>query len=210
MCSGNKLEIVGVIELLRDVLSKTVASTSRGDTPTTSVIRVGPQKIADGTFVGYFHDTIKLLDLVQSVDGRRQTTVQAEDVLLDDGGQGQVVEQAGELLPNFGVTILTEALIVESIDLGDLLGLVVSTKDSDTVGITNLHANQQTNGLNRVVATVNVVSHEEIVGVWKLTANLEQFPKIVELAVDITTNGHRSLDGLNILLLDENCLGCCA
>ena len=141
MCSGNKLEIVGVIELLRDVLSKTVASTSRGNTPTTSVIRVRPQKITDGTFVGYFHDTIKLLDLVQSVNGRRQTTVQAEDVLLDDGGQGQVVEQAGELLPNFGITILTEALIVESIDLGNLLGLVVSTKDGDTVGITNLHAN---------------------------------------------------------------------
>ena len=60
-------------------------------------------------------DSIKLSDLVEGVDTWRQTSVKAEDLVLNHSSQGQVVEEFGELLPNLGVAILSEALIVESI-----------------------------------------------------------------------------------------------
>ena len=40
-------EIVGVVELLRDVLAEGVASTSWADAPTAPVIRVRPKKVAN-------------------------------------------------------------------------------------------------------------------------------------------------------------------
>jgi hypothetical protein len=42
MSSGYQFEIIAVIELLRNVLSERVAGTSGRDSPTTSIIRVGP------------------------------------------------------------------------------------------------------------------------------------------------------------------------
>lgn len=173
MSSGDQLQIVGVIELLRNVLSKGVAGTSRRDTPATSVIRIGPKKIADRTFVGNLHDTIKLLDLVKGVNRWRESTMEAKDVVLDDGTKGEVVKETGEVLPDVGITILSQAFVVESINLGDLFGLVVATKDRDTVGVTDLHANEEGDGLNRVVTAIDVVAHEQIVIVRKFAANFE-------------------------------------
>lgn len=43
MGTRDSSEAVRVVKLLRDVLTETVASTSWGDAPTTSVIGVGPQ-----------------------------------------------------------------------------------------------------------------------------------------------------------------------
>jgi hypothetical protein len=78
--SSDQLEVVGVVELFTNVLAKRIACTSWRNTPSTSVVWVRPEKITDWAFVGNFHDTIKLLDLVKSVDTWRKTTMQAEDV----------------------------------------------------------------------------------------------------------------------------------
>ena len=58
---------------------------------------------------------IKLPNLVKCVNAGRETTVQAEDLALDDGRQGQVIEQLRELFPYVRVTVLTQALIIETI-----------------------------------------------------------------------------------------------
>ena len=58
---------------------------------------------------------IKLPNLVKCVNAGRETTVQAEDLALDDGRQRQVIEQLRELFPYVRVTVLTQALIIETI-----------------------------------------------------------------------------------------------
>jgi hypothetical protein len=68
-----------------------------------------------------FHDSIELFDLVKGVDTWGQTTMEAEDVVLNDCGQRQVVEKRGEVLPNICISVLSQALIVETIHLCDLL-----------------------------------------------------------------------------------------
>ena len=60
-------------------------------------------------------NAIKLADLVKCVNAGGETTVEAEDLVLNDSGQGKVVEQLGELLPYIGISVLPEALIIESI-----------------------------------------------------------------------------------------------
>ena len=46
--------------------------------------------------------------------------MQAEDLIVNEGSKGQVVEKIGEVLPDIGVPILSKAFIIEAVDLCDL------------------------------------------------------------------------------------------
>ena len=186
-----QFQVIRVVELLRYVLAEGVAGSTGGDTPSASVIWVGPEQIADRSLMWHLHDPVKLLDLVEGVDTGREATVQAEDAALDDSCEGQVVKERGEVLPHVGITILTEALIVESIDLRDLLAFVVAAQDGDTLWIANLVADEECHCLDGVVAAVYVVAHEEVVVVGQLTSNLEKFLEIIELSMDVTADRDR-------------------
>ena len=48
------------------------------------------------------------------------------------------VKTYGEVLPDVGVAVLPEALVVESVDLRDLAGLVVATEDGDALAEADL------------------------------------------------------------------------
>ena len=49
-----------------------------------------------------------------------------------------------------------------------------------------------------MIATVDVVTHEQIVCVRRLSSDLEQLQKVMKLTMDITADGHRALHVLNI------------
>lgn len=108
------------------------------------------------------------------------------------------------MLPDVGVTVLAKALVIETIYLGNLSRLMVSSGDSDTAAITNFKSEKKRNSLNRVITTINVITHEEVVCLRGFTTNAEQLKKIMELTVDITTNGHGTRNILDIVLLREN------
>lgn len=107
MSTGNAHEVVSVIELLRDVLAEGVTSTSGGDTPTASVIRVGPEEITDRTFMRHFLNSVELFDLVEGIDTGGETTMEAEDGVVHNSSQGQVVEQLSEVNPDIRVSVLS-------------------------------------------------------------------------------------------------------
>jgi hypothetical protein len=108
--------------------------------------------------MGDFLDAVQGSDVIQGVNAWWESTVKAEDLVLDQGGQGKEVKEVGKVLPNVGIAILSETLIVKSIDLGDLARFVVSTENCDALGVSDLEGNKQSNGLYRVVATVDVVT----------------------------------------------------
>ena len=60
-------------------------------------------------------DAIKLLNLVKGVDTWGQTSMEAEDLVLNNSCEWEVVEQLSELFPDIGVSVLTQAFIIESI-----------------------------------------------------------------------------------------------
>mmetsp|Transcript_61485 Transcript_61485/g.140589 ORF Transcript_61485/g.140589 Transcript_61485/m.140589 type:complete len:217 (+) Transcript_61485:95-745(+) len=65
--TGDELEPVGVIELLRDVLPERVAGTARRDAPTAPVVRIRPEQVAHGPLVGHLLNSVELPDVVQRV-----------------------------------------------------------------------------------------------------------------------------------------------
>lgn len=90
----------------------------------------------------HFLYSIERTDVVQGVDTGRQPTVQAEDLIVNQSSEWEVVKQVGKIFPDVCISIFAKAFIVESVDLGDLAGLVVSTEDCDTLRISNFESNK--------------------------------------------------------------------
>ena len=130
--------------------------------------------------------------------------MEAEDLILDDGGKREVIEEVGQVLPHVRVAVLSEALVVEAVNLGDLPTLVVTSEDCDPVPIAHFEADEQSDGLHGVVASVHVVSHEQIVRVWGVASDLEQFHQVVELSMNITAHSDRASDRLDVALRLDN------
>jgi len=120
MSTRHQGQAVVVVERLRDVLTECVTRTTGGYSPTAPVIGVRPKKVAHGPFVGNFLDAIKRSDVVKCIDAGRETAVQAEDLVVDQGSEREVVEEVCEVFPDVGVAVFAEALVVEAVDLGDL------------------------------------------------------------------------------------------
>ena len=157
------LEAIFLNELVRYVLPESVAGATGGDAPSRAIVRVGPEQVAHGTLVGHLDHAVNIANHVQRVQAGRESAVQAEDLVLDDGGQRQVIEEVGEVLPHVRVAVLAQTLVVEAVDLGDLATLVIAPQDRDAVLEAHLQANQQCDRLHTVVASVDVVPHEQVV-----------------------------------------------
>lgn len=66
-------------------------------------------------YIGGSHDSS---DLLHGVEIGAQTTVHGEDLLIDDGGNGQAVEAVCECLPQLDV-VSPLAFIVETVNAVD-------------------------------------------------------------------------------------------
>lgn len=110
-----------------------------------------------------------------------------EDLLIDDGGNRQTVEAIGERLPQLDV-VPPLALVVEAIDTVDGRALVVTAQDEEVFGVLDLVGKEKANRLERLLATVDVITEEEVVGFWGKTTVFEEAQEIVVLAVDVATD----------------------
>ena len=122
------------------------------------------------TYVSGPHDTA---DLLHGVEIRAQATVHGEDLLVDDSGDGKAVEAISESLPKLDV-VATLALVVETVDTVDGRALVVAAENEEVLGILDLVGKQKADGLEGLLATINVVTEEEVVGLRGEAAVFEQ------------------------------------
>jgi hypothetical protein len=53
--------------------------------------------------------------------------MQAENFLLNNSSEGEVIEEISEVFPHISVSILPKALIIKTIDLSDLAGFMITT-----------------------------------------------------------------------------------
>ena len=143
------------------------------------------------SFVNPFSDRVALSHMAHK-------TRVSTHLLLNQGCQRKVVEQVGEGLPDVGIAILSQALVVEPIHLSDLARFVVSTKNGDAVLIAHFESDKEGHSLDGIVSTIDVVAHKEIVGIRRVAADAEQLHQVVKLAVDITANGNRAADRLHV------------
>ena len=99
------------------------------------------------------------LDLIDAMDAGRQTTVDAEDLVVDDAGEGEVVEHVGEVVPDSSVAVLAAAFCVETVGLSNTSRLVVAADEVDAVRIAEFETDQQRDGFDTEEAAINVVAY---------------------------------------------------
>ena len=130
--------------------------------------------------------------------------MKTENRVFDNGSERQHVKEVRVVLPYVGVSVLTDTLVVEAVDLRDLTALVVSAQDRDAVAVAHLEADEQCDRFERVVASVDVITHEEVVRVGRVSANAEQLHQVVELTVNVAAHSNRAANGLDIALRLQN------
>mmetsp|Transcript_26881 Transcript_26881/g.69114 ORF Transcript_26881/g.69114 Transcript_26881/m.69114 type:complete len:273 (-) Transcript_26881:430-1248(-) len=133
--SYNQTKAIHVVELLRDILTKSVACATRRDTPPGSFVRIGPKEVAHRPFMRGFLYSIKCTHMVKSVQRRRKATMGAKYLGLDKAGKREVIKKIGKPLPNVRVTILPQTFIIKSINLSNLPALVISANDCYSVWV---------------------------------------------------------------------------
>ena len=130
----------------------------------------------------------------------------AEDFSLNNGTDSKVVKDFSAVLPWVSVSVFSNCFIIESIDGCDLSSFVISSEEGNMSWVLEFEAEEKLESLNRVESSINKVSHEDISSVRDLSSLVEQFEEVVELTVDVTTDGNGSLHGLNVALFDKDFL----
>jgi hypothetical protein len=100
--------------------------------------------------------------------------MQAEDLVFHNGGEGKEVEQIGVLLPYIWAAILSHALIVKTINLRDLPGFVISSKNGNAIGPAKLERDKQTDALHGIVTSVHIITHEKVICVGEMATNAKK------------------------------------
>jgi len=65
----------------------------------------------------YFLYSIKLTDLIQCVNGRRETTMETEDLTFNNCSERQEVEEFCEYFPDIRVSVFAQAFIIKSVPM---------------------------------------------------------------------------------------------
>lgn len=110
-----------------------------------------------------------------------------EDLLVNDGSNWQAIEAISERLPELDV-IPPFAFIIEAIDTVNRSAFVVTAEDEEIFGVLDLVREQEADRFERLLATVDIVSQEQVVGLRRETTILEEAQKIVVLPVNIAAN----------------------
>eukprot|EP00216_Chloropicon_sp_CCMP2111_P002954 CAMPEP_0198234436 /NCGR_PEP_ID=MMETSP1446-20131203/457_1 /TAXON_ID=1461542 ORGANISM="Unidentified sp, Strain CCMP2111" /NCGR_SAMPLE_ID=MMETSP1446 /ASSEMBLY_ACC=CAM_ASM_001112 /LENGTH=362 /DNA_ID=CAMNT_0043915217 /DNA_START=63 /DNA_END=1152 /DNA_ORIENTATION=- len=204
VCPGNELDAIDVVELLADVAAEEVAGTSRAEAPSRHVLGVGPKQVAHRSLVRDFLLPVDAPDLVQRRDVGRKAAVDSQHDAIHEGREAEVIENLHAVAPHVQGTVLADALVVETVNLGDLPTLVVAADEADAVRVANFQSEEKQKGLHAVESPVHEVAHEEVVRPGAVRPDLEKLKQVEELPMDVPANGNRRVDLLHVALLGEN------
>ena len=164
------------------------------------IVGVRPDQVAHGTLVRDFLHAIQIASVIQCVNARTESTVQTENTIRHDRRHGQIIKGVGKVLPDVGVAVFSQALVVKAVDLSDLTALVVSAEDGDSRFVAHFEGHEKSDRFEGIVSAVDVVAHEQIIGLRTCSANAKKLRQIIKLTMNITANCYRRADWLNVAL----------
>jgi len=126
----------------------------------------------------------------------------AEDFSFHNCPNSKIVKDFSAVFPRVCISIFSDSFIIESINCSNLPGLMVPSEECNVSWVLQFETKQELEGLHRVVASINKVSHKNVSGVWYFPSFVEKFEEIMELAMDITANSDRCFNRLHIALLN--------
>ena len=105
----------------------------------------------------------------------RETRAGGADLIVDEGGEGEVIEEVGEEFPDVGVAVFTQTFVVETVNLSNLTRFVIPSEDRDAIPVADLHRDEEGDRFDGVVTSIDVVSHEEVIRVGGVSSYSKEF-----------------------------------
>ena len=109
----------------------------------------------------------------------------AEYLVVHDCSHGQAVEAVSEDFPETNAEPAL-ALIVEAVDAVDGRTFVVSSEEEEVVWEFDLVGEEKADGLDTLLASVDIVAEEEVVGARREASVFEEPEEVGVPAVDVT------------------------
>lgn len=126
MGPADKVEVLLCKELRDLVRAESVGNSPVVHAPAVDITaRVRPEEVAEQASVRDVGGSGEATDLVKGGKVGREAAVHAEDLIVNEGGNGEAVEAVGEELPEADIEAAL-ALIVEAVDAVDGGALVVA------------------------------------------------------------------------------------
>lgn len=127
----------------------------------------------------------------------------AQNFLVNDSSNWKAVETVSESFPKFDV-VSSLALVIEAIDSVDTGALVISSEKEEVLRVLDFVCQKKADGFETLLSSVNIVSEEKVVCLWRETSILEKSEEIIVLAMDITANLDWGFQLEENWLVDEN------
>lgn len=112
----------------------------------------------------------------------------AEELLIHNSSQGQTAECVDAGVVD-SLRVLVLALKLEGKIVRQMTAFMVSPEQPERLRVMNLERPQVEDALDTEVASVDVVSQEEIASLSGVATNFEKLHQIVVLSVDISADG---------------------
>mmetsp|Transcript_7045 Transcript_7045/g.18173 ORF Transcript_7045/g.18173 Transcript_7045/m.18173 type:complete len:311 (+) Transcript_7045:154-1086(+) len=201
---GDEGQPVDVVELLADVPTKQITRPSGTETPAGNFLWVAPQQVAHGPLVRHLLLPVDAPDLIDRRDARRQAPVHAQHHPIHQRSQAQIIKHLHAVPPHVECVVLSQALIVEPVNLRDLPRLVVPPYQKYPVRVPHLECQEQEKGFHRVQAPVDEVTHEQVVRARAVAAHFEELQHVEKLPVNVAAYRHGAVYCLHVGLLDQD------
>mmetsp|Transcript_18871 Transcript_18871/g.52453 ORF Transcript_18871/g.52453 Transcript_18871/m.52453 type:complete len:274 (+) Transcript_18871:788-1609(+) len=189
MSPRHELQVVDLVEFIRDALTEQVPGSSGRDVPAggeRQVLGIRPHQIAEGALMRDLLVPVDGTDLIQRAYVGGQTAVHAQDLLIDEGGKAEAIEALYAVSPHARVAVLAQAFIVKAVHLRNLSRLVISAEKRDVGRVLELEAEQQAERLHGIVTPIDEVAQEDVGRLRRPTPDLvEHVQQVEELAVQI-------------------------
>lgn len=88
MSTSYQVETIDVAKVVGDSRAEDPACSSSVDGPIFDIFRVAPHQIAEGTFMRHLNSSVDGSDLIDSLDLGAETTMNAENLTINDGTNG--------------------------------------------------------------------------------------------------------------------------
>lgn len=146
---------------------------------------IWPEEITQNTFIWNLRRSLDGFYLVHITHFFAQTSVHTENFIVDKRRNREHIENIHKLFPESDVVPFL-ALFVESIYFGDVFTFVVTSEKEYALRELDFVCEKEADGLDALFSTVNIVSQEQIIWMWRVFCDIHKSEEIVVLAMDVT------------------------
>jgi len=204
MGSANEIDVMFLVELADNLLAKSETHASIVvSIALDATLGIRPKQVAKKSRVGHVGGPHNVFDLVKVLQLRAQTSMHAENFLVNESSNGQTVEHVTEDTPKSN-RVSAFALVIEAVYTVDLGTLVIATEQKEVLRVLNFVAEEKADGLDGLSSTVDVISKEEVVSFGWETAVFKNSQQVIILPMHITTNLDWGLELEQVWLADED------